>query len=316
MIVCLAANPSIDKLFQVERITPGAIHRPLHFIQVAGGKGLNVARAAAALGSEVSVVSLLGGHTGQWIAEALESEGIPGRFAWIDAETRSCLSVADTSTGKLTEFYEAGAEIDEHSWDGLQAQLEAALEGARWLIISGSLPPGAPADGYARLIEAARRKGVSVALDTRDSSLTEALQAGPDIIKINASEAGDVLERTVSSLEESATAARDLRFRAADATSAVVTRGAEGAVAATPEASWRGSTSVRGSYPVGSGDAFLAGLVLGLDRGEEWDRALALALGAGAANAEMPGAGRLSRKRAEAIAAQADVAQLSRATEP
>ena len=59
MIVCVAANPSIDKLFEVERLVPGAIHRPLGFVQVPGGKGLNVARAAHSLGAEIRATGIL-----------------------------------------------------------------------------------------------------------------------------------------------------------------------------------------------------------------------------------------------------------------
>ena len=108
MILCIAGNPSIDKLFEVERLTPGAIHRPLSFVQVPGGKGLNVARAAASLGAHVTATGLLGGETGRWVAAALETEGVDGRFAWTAAETRASLSVADRATGRLTEFYEDG----------------------------------------------------------------------------------------------------------------------------------------------------------------------------------------------------------------
>jgi fructose-1-phosphate kinase PfkB-like protein len=85
MIVCLAANPSIDRLFGVDRLTPGGIHRPAEFAQVAGGKGLNVARAASALGAEVRAVALLGGHAGRWIAEQCEREGIELAAAWAQA---------------------------------------------------------------------------------------------------------------------------------------------------------------------------------------------------------------------------------------
>ena len=107
MILCVAANPSIDRLFTVERLVPGSIHRPAEFAQVPGGKGLNVARAATALGGDVIAAALLGGHAGRWIAEQLEAEGVPLRAAWADAETRSSLSVAGAIEG-LTEFYEHG----------------------------------------------------------------------------------------------------------------------------------------------------------------------------------------------------------------
>lgn len=85
MILCVAPNPSIDKLFEVERLEPGEIHRPTSFTQVPGGKGLNVARAAATLGADVHVVALLGGHAGRWIADEI---GLPLTAVWTTAETR------------------------------------------------------------------------------------------------------------------------------------------------------------------------------------------------------------------------------------
>jgi 1-phosphofructokinase family hexose kinase len=310
MIVCVSANPSIDKTFVVDRLMEGSIHRPLEFVQLAGGKGLNVARAASLLGADVAVAAVLGGFAGGWIADALESEGIPAHIAWTESETRSCLSVADAFSGELTEFYENGGKISARAWEGLKTLVQELCVTADWLILSGSLPPGVASDGYAQLIAAAQRHGVRVALDTRDRSLADAMGAGPDIVKVNASEAGDVLRMPVTTLNESVAAAREL-LRLTGGTAAVVTRGAEGAVAATPDGGWRGGNQVWGPYPVGSGDAFLAGLITALDRGVDWRGASALAFGAGAANAEVPGTGRLLRERAEAIAAQTEIVQFT-----
>ena len=307
MIVCVSANPAIDKLFVVDRVTRGSIHRPLDFVRVPGGKGLNVTRAAAALGAEVRAAGLVGGHAGRWVAQALQEEGIGARWAWAHGETRSCLSVADRQTNELTEFYEDAADVTPVEWRRLQDVVEGLLPQADWLTISGSLPPGAPPDGYARLVEAARRAGADVALDARDESLEQTLPSGPDIVKINADEAGARLDARVETLEDALGAATELRRRGGRHTAAVVTCGPRGAVAVTSEGAWRGSADARGPYPVGSGDAFLAGLTVALERGGEWPRALALGLGAGAANAERPGAGRLSGRRATAIAGLARI---------
>ncbi len=116
MIVCLAANPSVDRLFEVERLVKGDIHRPSSFVQVAGGKGLNVARAAKALGADVCAVALLRGHSGRWLQEALAAEGVEGEFVWTHGENRSSLSVADRETAGLTEFYEHGAVAPDAAW--------------------------------------------------------------------------------------------------------------------------------------------------------------------------------------------------------
>ena len=291
MILCVAANPSIDRLFAVERLTPGEIHRPAEFAQVPGGKGLNVARSAAALGGDVTAAALLGGHAGRWIAEQLEAEGVPLRATWSDVETRSSLSVAGAIEG-LTEFYEHGHPVTPGEWEAFDELVRALMPAAAWTTLSGSLPVGAPAGGYARLIGSGR-----VALD----AVAPGIEAGPAIVKLNAAEAAHA-----TALDDARAAAKELQRRSGGA--AIVTRGEQGAVLVSPEGDvLEGRTATAGPYPVGSGDAFLAGLVVALDRGGGWPEAFRAALGAGAANAELPGAGRLDRGRAEELAGQAEV---------
>jgi 1-phosphofructokinase family hexose kinase len=294
VIVCVAPNPSIDKLFTVRHLEQGAIHRPISFVQVPGGKGLNVARAASTLGAEVHGVVLLGGHHGRWIADELEALRIPFTAVWHDAETRSCLSVADADSESLTEFYEEGSPVTVTQWQEFVDRVHELATRAGWVTVSGSLPPGAPTHGYAQLVA-----GQSVAVDS-----VRLGEAKPALVKVNAVEAAELTGR-----EDVLAAARDLRDRAGgDGRAAVVTRGHSGAVLVDPEGGeWRGRLELSGPYPVGSGDAFLAGLVVALDRGSPWPDALRAALGAGAANAEIPGAGRLDRSRAEALAEAARV---------
>jgi 1-phosphofructokinase/tagatose 6-phosphate kinase len=316
VIVCLAANPSVDKLFEVERLRPGTIHRPDGFVQVAGGKGLNVARAAYALGGEVRAVALLRGHTGKWLEEMLAAEGVRGSFVWTHGENRASLSVADRETGGLTEFYEHGSEVPEASWVETVHTVAELLPGASWLTISGSLPPGAPVEGYREVVAEARSAGVRVILDSEGERLRFALWGGPDVVKVNAHEAAELLDVSTETRAGAVTAARELRERAGgDGRAGIVTRGADGVVLCAPDGScWEGRLYVRGRYPVGSGDSFLAGLVVALDRGDagddRWGEALQLALGAATANAELAGAGRLEPARAVALAAQAEVRPL------
>ncbi len=311
MIVCVAANPSIDKLFEVEHLRIGEIHRPIAFTQVPGGKGLNVARAAHALGAEVTATGILAGHAGRWVAEALAAEGVRSAFVWVEGETRSSLSVADRARGDLTEFYESGTPVGREGWEALRARVGELLRGAAWLTISGSAPPGSPPDAYARIVELAASAGVPVALDARDDALAAALRAGPSLVKVNAEEAGVLVGRPVRTTEDAREAAEEIRSRLPRGGAAIVTRGAEGAVAALPDgAALLGRLFVRGPYPVGSGDAFLGGLVTALERGEPWLAALRLALGAAAANAEVPGAGRLDPARARTLAERAELVHL------
>jgi 1-phosphofructokinase family hexose kinase len=313
VIVSLVANPSIDKLFEVDRLVRGDIHRPLVFVQTAGGKGLNVARSARALGADVCALALLRGHAGRWLEETLSSEGVRTQVVWTHGENRSSLSVADRETGGLTEFYEHGSEIPASAWTELTHAAAGLFEEATWLTISGSIPPGAPEDGYADVVREARASGVKVALDAEGEVLRSALSAEPDVVKVNASEAGGVLGFPTARRDEALAAAQKLRSLAGgDGHAGVVTRGADGVVLAAPDGSlYEGVLYVRGRFPVGSGDAFLAGLTVGLERDPaDWAAALQLALGAGTANSELPGAGVVDPARAHALAEQAQVRQV------
>jgi 1-phosphofructokinase family hexose kinase len=309
MIVCFSANPSIDRLFEVERLVKGDIHRPVGFAQVAGGKGLNVARAAKALGADVCAIALLRGHTGRWLQEALAAEGVDGEFVWTHGENRSSLSVADRETAGLTEFYEHGPVAPESSWVELMHAAVSRFVQGGWLTISGSMPRGAPDDGYHDLIEEAHAAGVRVALDSEGERLRLALEAEPDVVKLNVAEASGLLGIPAARADDARVAASKIRALAGgDGHAGIITRGAEGVVLAAPDGTLNeGVLYVRGRYPVGSGDSFLAGLVTALDRGASWEDALRLGLGAGAANAELPGAGRLEPVRAATLAEQADV---------
>jgi 1-phosphofructokinase family hexose kinase len=295
----MAANPSIDRLFEVDRLRPGAVHRPESFVQVAGGKGVNVARAAAALGAEVHVLAILAGHAGRWLAQELEAAGIPVDAVWVEGETRSSLSVADRAGAGLTEFYERGPEVSGPGvWAELAARAAERSGGAEWMTVSGSLPPGASPRGYRGL-----GAGCPVALDS-----TEPSPPRVELIKLNAAEAALLTGLDTGSADGALAAARELSRGAA---AAAVTRGADGAVLVAPDGSAiAGTLDATGRYPVGSGDAFLAGLVVARTSGAGWADATRLALGAAAANAAVPGAGLFQRVDAERLSGLAAVSPI------
>jgi 1-phosphofructokinase family hexose kinase len=296
VILCVAANPSVDRLFTVDRLVPGEIHRPADLVQVAGGKGLNVARAVAALGGDAEAVALLGGHAGRWIAQELEREGVVLHDAPAAAETRSSLSVAGAPEG-LTEFYEHGLPLAPGEWAGLVELVIQLAPRAGWMTVSGSLPVGAPPDAYVLLVPL-----TCTAFDSRAAGI----DAGPAVVKLNENEAALATGLATDDAAGALAAAQALQARSGG--TAVVTRGRAGAIMVTRDGEeLAGRLDATGAFPVGSGDAFLAGLVVALDRGAGWPDALRAALGAGAANAELPGAGRLERDRAERLAERAAV---------
>jgi 1-phosphofructokinase family hexose kinase len=291
-IVVVAANPSVDRLHEVASIVPGAIHRPDVVVAVPGGKGLNAARAAATLGGDVVAVALVGGHAGEWIADRLAELGLEARLIDSGSETRTCLSVLDRSTGQLTEFYEAGLPVAPGAFESLEAavvrELDAGAVGI--LAMSGSLPPGVPADGHARLVRLATDRAVTSIVDTHGEALRAALLARPTVVKVNAAEAGERVGSEVADPRAAAAAADELR--SAGAGSIVVTLGRDGAVVREDHGCWLlTSSGESGRYPVGSGDAFLGGMAVELANGSSLLDAARSGMAAAIANARRPGAG-------------------------
>ena len=301
-ILFVAANPSVDRLYALERLTVGAIHRPELVVAVPGGKGLNAARAAARLGGRVTAVGIVGGRAGDWIRDGIESRGIEARWAISGPETRTCVSVLDRSTGAMTEIYERGEAIDEAAWGELVRIVEGeiALGDVAAIALSGSLPPGAPPDGFARIASIAGAAQVPVLADTYGPALVAVLPQRPALVKVNADEATGWSGMTIADPASAAVAARSLRV--AGAATAVVTLGSEGAVVGTAAGvSLLEPPAIRGAYPVGSGDAFLGGMAVGFARGDDIIEAARLGLAAGIANALLPGAGELDPEAIEPL---------------
>jgi len=304
----------VDKLFEVEELAPGEIHRPSAFLALPGGKGVHVAQVATALGAHALATGVLAGHSGRWLADTLAAEGVPADFVWGIGTTRSSLSVADRATAGLTEFYEDGAPARPQDWSELARIVYGLMGTASWLVLAGSPPTlGADGEGYPSLIATAHSAGVPVAVDARGQALAETIASGPELVKINLHEAEELLARKIADIAQAQMAAVEIRSRIGGAGHAtVITLGERGMVLVDPGGdAWHGAVAVRGSYPVGSGDAFLAGLLTALSDGEAWASAAALALGAAAANAEVPGAARLDPARARELAARADVCELA-----
>ena len=295
-LVCVSLNAAVDKTAAVDRLVPGEINRPELLSVVPGGKAINVARAAVGLGLPASVVAVVGGHTGAWLEEALVAGGLTARPVRVAGETRTCLSVLDRSTGRLTEFYEAGLDLDDAGWAAVEAAVSAELvsdAGGAVVVVSGSLPPGAPVDACARIVRLARAAGARCAVDIGGPELGLAVAAGPWLAKVNAREAAEATGLPSGDEPETLAAARALQ--AAGARIAVVSRGVHGALVVDEAGvAWRiGPPPERGPYSVGSGDSLLAGFAAALAAGHPTAEAARRGSAAAAANALRPGQGEI-----------------------
>jgi 1-phosphofructokinase family hexose kinase len=301
-MVVAGPNLTLDRTLRLPELRPGEVLRFDGAVVSPGGKGVNVARVARELSAPGVLVGFLPGRTGAAAAALLGDERVVLRGVAVDGEIRSTAVVLERS-GRVTVFNEPGPALARGDWERYEAAVEAELSKGpqNLLVCSGSLPPGAPDDAYARLVVAVRTRGVTTVVDVGGAQLAAAVHAGADVVTPNLAEAEGLLlgrgDETVEAGDaaevraRAEAAARDLVARGARA--AVVTAAEAGAAVATGgEARWLAAPRVgQVRNPIGAGDAFAAGLALALERGEGFDEAVAAGMATGAASVETDTAG-------------------------
>ena len=294
MLVCISANPAIDRRLRLQNIAVGEVNRALSAEPFPGGKAAHVAMVAKSLGSDVMWVGFLGGAAGEECESRLSALGVPLTVVRTQTETRANLEII-SSDGKVTEILEPGGAVTEGEVERLFAtcrDIFAETDRGTQVALSGSLPPGAPADLYADLIRMAHLYGCRVLLDTSGEALRLGLEAAPDFVKPNRNEASDFAGQPIPDAHAAAELAQ--RFFAAHAQSVAISLGADGIV-------WQKSVNsdplishlppVECYSTVGCGDAALAGFAVAFERGLADEDALSLAVACGTANclADAPG---------------------------
>ena len=314
MILTVTPNAAVDKTFRVEGFCLDRVHRPTTAHTVAGGKGINVARVYQTLGGQTVSTGFLGGVQGQIVARALAAEKLNSKFVPCEGETRQCIAVIDPTTGTQTEINEIGPEISTRTVSHLLRCVQSLLSQQTFdfVVLSGSLPPGAPDSLSAELIALAKSSGVRAVLDTSGAALREGLAAKPWMVKPNRAELESVLGATSGTKQDCIAHARRLH----DNGVAVValTLGAEGAILVCEQGFTYNAAApaIEFASAVASGDAFLAAFLWAWMHGAQPhnpESALRLATGAGAANAAVIGAGCCSRESIFAHSAGVSIAK-------
>lgn len=294
MLVCISANPAIDRRLRLENIAVGEINRAVSAQPFPGGKAAHVAMVAKSLGLDVMWVGFLGGATGEQCESGLTELGVPLTVIRTQSETRANLELI-SGDGRITEILEPGGMVTEGEVERLLAtcrDLFAESEPGTQVAISGSLPPGAPSDLYAELIRLAHVYDCRTLLDTSGDALREALGAAPDLVKPNRHEAADFTGYAINSATTAVEANQG--FFNAGAKSVAISLGADGMVwqrAALSDSFVSEPVPLPDCSSVGCGDAALAGFAVAHERGLSDEETLRLATACGSANciADAPG---------------------------
>jgi 1-phosphofructokinase family hexose kinase len=284
MIVTVTPNPAVDRTVSVRGFSIGTTNRAVAERIDIGGKGINVARHLAGLGCDVVATGFLDAGDGHRVLQMLAVQGIQTDFVRVAGNTRMCLKILDPANGQETEINESGPLLAPEAVPALFETLRALAPRCAVMVFSGSLPPGAPADLYARAIEVAAAAGARTILDAAGDALRYGIAAKPDLVKPNRAEAEELLGVPLGNDAELLAGAK--RLVEYGAGTAVISLGPDGAVCASGAGVWRArAPRITARNTVGAGDAMVAALACAVMRSLTTPEALRLATALGSATA-------------------------------
>jgi len=312
VILTVTLNAAVARTLVVPNLTLGHRHRSSEGISLAGGKGINVARALRALGTPVLATGLVGGRNGDAIRDGLSAAAIPFDLVEIGGESRTSTAIVDPLSRVQTEINERGPSVSQAEARELRDRLLFLMEYATAVVFAGSLPDDLEEGFFLELVRAARERGLYTVVDAPPTVLRAALKADPSLVSPNQHEAESVAGFDFIEGEDYLTGLGRL-----------LEMGAEEACITSPEGNSYLTTAegilvahapqVEPLSTIGSGDAYLAGLLAGtLHRKLSTVEAMRLAAGCAAANAETLGACLFDPRRAEELSASVRVEALQR----
>jgi tagatose 6-phosphate kinase len=294
-ILCIGTTPAAQRVMIFRRLTSDAVNRAVTTLDGAAGKSINVAKVLKALGAHPIATGLLGGERGEFLRAIMARKKIEFDFVPVKTPTRQCITVVDESAGTHTELVEESRPVGRADFRNFMAAIERRITGCRAVVMSGSIASGCPTTLYRDCTRLAAKAGALSVVDGQGAVLTEALKAGPGLVKPNRIELAATVGRKLKSETDTIRAIRELHERGAQRV--IVTAGPAPALAYDGKVFWRiVSPRIRAVNPIGSGDAFTAGVVWRLLRGDDLGEACRWGAAAGAANALTPMPGELNRR--------------------
>ncbi|MBK8185135.1 MAG: 1-phosphofructokinase [Candidatus Competibacteraceae bacterium] len=265
-VVTVALNPALDQTIEIAGLKPGAVNRALRMQVDVGGKAVNVASCLSDFDVKTAVTGQIGRDNAALFEELFQRKKIANHCCYLDGLTRINSKLVDTISGDTTDLNMPGPEFSPAAAQDLLDQVLRRLEQlaghVQWVVLSGSLPPGMPADVYATITRQVQAAGGAVLLDTSGAPLKAALAAGPKIIKPNGHELSELVGRPLNSLNDLIATGRELLAASPAPDLVVVSLGGDGALFLNREQALQAQPiRMNVSSTVGAGDAMVAGLI-------------------------------------------------------
>ena len=283
MILVVNLNASVDKRYKISEVTKGSVMRASHVDNTPGGKGIHVANVVTILKEDCIATGFLGGKTGEFIEEKLNEYNIRQDFVKIQGDTRECIAII-TDDLTQTEILEPGPEVKISEQDEFIKKYTELIKDSDIIVASGSLPRNIPKDFYGKLIKMANDLGKKFLLDTSGDLLKEGIKAKPFFIKPNKDEIEALTGRKIESVEDAIAERKEFHRQGIELV--VISLGSDGSVAGYNNKFYKVNVpKVNAVNPVGSGDSYVGGIAVALQRGYNIEDMLKYASACGTANA-------------------------------
>lgn len=280
-ILTITFNPCIDKSTTIAALKPEKKLSCTQAVFEPGGGGINVARAIKKLGGEAIAVYPSGGYSGKFLNVLLEREDISVLNIEIQQHTRENMIVLDNATNQQYRFGMPGQHLEENEWESCLKTVEE--NGSGFIVASGSLPPGVPADILARIAKIAKRQNRKLIVDSSGEALRLALEEGVYLVKPNLGELSRLVGKEELELKEIEPIAKDL-IRKGNCEIVVVSMGPLGAMLISSDATYNiVAPLVKKRTTVGAGDSMVAGIMLYLAEDKSLKEALQYGVACGTA---------------------------------
>ena len=308
MILVINLNASVDKRYKMKDLIKGEVMRAAEVDNTPGGKGIHVANVATILGEDCIATGYLGGKSGEFISEKLQDYGIKQDFVQVAGETRSCLAII-TDSGAQTEILEPGPTVTQEEQEAFLSKYQELLSKAAVVAASGSMPKGLPGDFYGQLINLARKAGKPFLLDTSGEALIQGIKAQPYFVKPNNDEIKVLVGAELRSDEDIVHVLQ--KFMEDGIKLPVISLGAQGSMAGYNQHVYKITVpKIQCKNPVGSGDSFVAGIAVGIERGMAIEDVLSLGAACGTANAMEDESGFVRKEVVEELFPQIKIQQI------
>jgi len=311
VIVTVTLNAALDRTLSVPNFQQGHRHRASQGLTLAGGKGLNVARALKRLDVPVVATGLAGGRTGTRIVEELTSEAILNDFVRIADESRTSTAVVDPMGSSFTEINEWGPDVEAEELEILRDKLRYLSRGADAVVFAGSLPRGVEESFYAEAIRELNRAGVRTVLDAEGEPLRLGIEAEPSLVAPNQHEAEALVGQELEE-EDFPMALDSIAELGARAVLITLETGCYGLTREerSPRRFYAGAPRVEPVSTVGAGDVLTAAFLAAELEGRSFGDALRASVAAASASTLEVGAGRFEPREAHRLTGQVEVTEL------